>query len=343
MIVTDAGKASSSPHVFPYISFSRDEWARLGASTPLTLGDADLARLQGINERVSLAEVSDIYLPLSRLLNLYVSACGDLHRATDTFLGGPAAKVPFITGIAGSVAVGKSTTARILQALLARWPGHPRVDLVATDGFLYPNRVLEERGLLGRKGFPESYDVRRLIRFLADVKSGRAEVAAPVYSHLIYDIVPDQFQVVRQPDIVIVEGLNVLQTGPRPGPNVLPFDPRPGSTIPSPSGSHRASTVFVSDFFDFSIYVDAEEAFITRWYMERFLTLVKTAFRDPNSYFHRYASLSIEEAVTFAETIWQEINGPNLRENILPTRERARLILEKGSNHCVRSVRLRRL
>lgn len=337
MVVTDAGKASFSPYIAPYISFSREEWARLGASTPLTLCEADLTRLRGINERVSLAEVSDIYLPLSHLLSLYVSAARDLYQATDTFLTGPAAKVPlprtFIIGIAGSVAVGKSTTARILQALLARWPGHPRVDLVATDGFLYPNRILEERGLLGRKGFPESYDVRRLIRFLADVKSGRAEVVAPVYSHLIYDIVPDQFQVVRQADIVIVEGLNVLQTGPRPG-----------STIPaSPSGSRRASTVFVSDFFDFSIYVDAEEAFITRWYMERFLTLVKTAFRDPNSYFHRYASLSIEEAVTFAETVWQEINGPNLRENILPTRERARLILEKGSNHGVRSVRLRRL
>ena len=358
MVVTDAGKASFSPYISPYISFSREEWARLGASTPLTLSEADLARLRGINERVSLAEVSDIYLPLSRLLSLYVSASRDLYQATDTFLGGPAVKVPlprtFIIGIAGSVAVGKSTTARILQALLARWPGHPRVDLVATDGFLYPNRILEERGLLGRKGFPESYDVRRLMRFLADVKSGRAEVAAPVYSHLIYDIVPDQFQVVRQADIVIVEGLNVLQTDPRPGPDILPFGRRPGSTIPgsiipaspipaSLSGSRRASTVFVSDFFDFSIYVDAEEAFITRWYMERFLTLVKTAFRDPNSYFHRYASLSIEEAVTFAETVWQEINGPNLRENILPTRERARLILEKGSNHGVRGVRLRRL
>jgi type I pantothenate kinase len=344
VIVTDAGKASSSPHISSYISFARDEWARLGASTPLTLSEADLARLRGINERVSLAEVSDIYLPLSRLLSLYVSASRDLHRATSTFLGGSAAKVPFIIGIAGSVAVGKSTTARILQALLARWPGHPRVDLVATDGFLYPNRVLEERGPLGRKGFPESYDVRRLIRFLADLKSGRTEVAAPVYSHLVYDIIPDQFQVVRQPDIIIVEGLNVLQTDSRPGPNVPLFDPRPGSTISaSSSGSRRASTVFVSDFFDFSIYVDAEETFITRWYMERFLTLVKTAFRDPNSYFHRYASLSIEEAVTFAETIWQEINGPNLRENILPTRERARLILEKGSNHSVRSVRLRRL
>lgn len=349
MVVTDAGKASFSP----YISFSREEWARLGASTPLTLSEADLARLRGINDRVSLAEVSDIYLPLSRLLSLYVSGARDLYQAIDTFLGGPAAKVPlprtFIIGIAGSVAVGKSTTARILQALLARWPGHPRVDLVATDGFLYPNRILEERGLLGRKGFPESYDVRRLMRFLADVKSGRAEVVAPVYSHLIYDIVPDQFQVVRQADIVIVEGLNVLQTDPRPGPDILPFGRRPGSTIPgstipaSPSGSRRAFTVFVSDFFDFSIYVDAEEAFITRWYMERFLTLVKTAFRDPNSYFHRYASLSIEEAVTFAETVWQEINGPNLRENILPTRERARLILEKGSNHGVRGVRLRRL
>ncbi len=317
---------AGKPDFSPYVSFTREEWSRLRAATPLTLSEADLVKLHGLNERVSLDEVVEVYLPLSRLLNLYVAATQDLFRTTDTFLDGPAAKVPFIIGVAGSVAVGKSTTARILQALLARWPNHPKVDLVTTDGFLYPNQALIERGILGRKGFPESYDVRRLIRFMADVKSGRAEVAAPVYSHLTYDIVPDQYQVISEPDVVIVEGLNVLQTGPRQGP-------------PPP----RVPVVFVSDFFDFSIYVDADEAHIRRWYVERFLTLVETAFRDPQSYFHRYATLTRDEAALVAEHIWRDINRLNLQENILPTRERARLILRKSEDHSVQEVRLRKI
>jgi type I pantothenate kinase len=307
----------------PYVRFSRDEWARLRASTPLTLSEGDLAQLRGINERISLGEVADIYLALSRLLNLYVAASQNLHRVSDTFLGSPAAKVPYVIAVAGSVAVGKSTTARILQALLARWPDHPQVDLVTTDGFLFPNRVLEERGLMERKGFPESYDRRRLVRFLADVKSGRPEVTAPVYSHLTYDIVPDEEQVVRRPDIVIVEGLTVLQTS----------DGRTG----------QAPRLFVSDFFDFSLYVDADETDIEQWYLDRFLTLRETAFADERSFFHHFAALSEDEAVQVARSIWRSINGVNLHENILPTRERARLILEKAPDHSVRAVRLRKL
>jgi type I pantothenate kinase len=307
----------------PYLDFSREEWASLRAATPLTLSEDDLAELRGINDYVSLEEVADIYLPLSRLLNLYVAATQGLYRVTDTFLGSPAAKVPYVVGIAGSVAVGKSTTARILRALLARWPDHPKVDLITTDGFLYPNRTLEERGLMKRKGFPESYDLRRLVRFVADVKSGRDEVKAPVYSHLSYDIVPGRFHVVGQPDVMIVEGLNVLQTGAA----------HPG---PSPQ-------IFVSDFFDFSIYVDAEERHIKQWYVDRFLTLRSTAFQNSASYFHRYASLTAEEAAELALNIWDEINGVNLRENIEPTRARASLILEKGPDHSVRSVKLRKL
>ena len=306
----------------PYVRFTREEWARLRAATPLTLTEGDLAHLRGINERIALDEVADIYLPLSRLLNLYVAASQNLHRVSDTFLGSPAAKVPYVIAIAGSVAVGKSTTARILQALLARWPDHPQVDLVTTDGFLFPNRVLEERSLMERKGFPESYDLRRLVRFLADVKSGQAEVRAPVYSHLTYDIVPNEEQVVRQPDIMILEGLTVLQAG----------DGRAG----------RVPQLFVSDFFDFSIYVDAEESDIEQWYLDRFLTLRETAFTDERSFFHHFAALSEDEAVEVARGIWRSINGLNLHENILPTRERARLILEKDADHSVRAVRLRK-
>ncbi len=306
-----------------FVCFGREEWLKLRAATPLTLSETDLATLHGINERVSLDEVAEIYLPLSRLLNLYVAAAQGLYQVTDTFLGKPAAKVPYVIGVAGSVAVGKSTTARILQALLARWPNHPEVDLVTTDGFLYPNRVLAERKLMRRKGFPESYDVRRLMRFLADVKAGRGEVSAPLYSHLAYDIVAGEVQTVRRPDVVIVEGLNLLQTR----------DGRPG----------KSPRVFVSDFFDFSIYVDSEERHIRKWYVERFLTLRKTVFRDPSSYFHRYAGLTRKEAVAVARRIWRDINGVNLRENILPTRERAHLILRKMADHRVQEVRLRKI
>jgi type I pantothenate kinase len=279
--------------------------------------------LSGLNEEVHLDEVIQVYLPLSRLLNLYVSATQDLYKVTDTFLGKPTSKVPYIVGIAGSVAGGKSTTARILRALLARWPDHPEVDLVTTDGFLYPNRVLEERGWMSRKGFPESYDVGRLLRFVNDVKSGRPEVATPVYSHLVYDVLPDETKLVSQPDVMILEGLNVLQTAN-------------GEQMDVPETS-------ISDFFDFSIYVDADDADLERWYVDRFLTLRDTVFQHKDSYFNRYASLSTEEAKDVARSIWAEINGPNLAQNIKPTRERARLILEKGPDHSVRSVKLRKL
>jgi type I pantothenate kinase len=307
------------------LEFDRDAWARLRQATPLTLTETDLAELRGINEQVSLGEVEAVHLPVSRLLNLHVAATQALRTATDTFLGSPPRATPYVIGIAGSVAVGKSTFARILQALLARWPAHPRVDLITTDGFLLPNRVLETRHALDRKGFPESYDLRQLVEFMARVKGADGPVRAPVYSHQAYDIVPGEFQVVDRPDIVIVEGLNVLQTGE--------------------GGRGRDTTrprVFVSDFFDFSIYLDADEADIERWYVERFLALRETVFRDPRSYFHRYATLTDAEAVATARGIWRRINGVNLRENIAPTRDRARLVFEKGPDHRVRRVRLRR-
>jgi type I pantothenate kinase len=307
----------------PYAIYSRAEWARLRADTPMTLNEADLENLSGLTERVSTEEVVDIYLPLSRLLNLYVEASQGLHGETENFLRKGNHKMPFIIGLAGSVAAGKSTTARVLQALLARWRSHPRVELVPTDGFLFPNAVLETRGLMVRKGFPESYDLARLLNFLADVKSGKARVEAPVYSHLVYDVLSDQTLTVERPDIVIVEGLNVLQ------PAKLPKD---GEVIP-----------FVSDFFDFSIYIDAAEALVEDWYVERFLRLRQTAFRDPASYFHRYATLSEEEARETGLSIWRSINLVNLKENILPTRQRADLILRKGANHAVESVALRKL
>lgn len=313
---------SASTEATLYLHFGRKEWAGLRAATPLTLNEEELIQLRGVNEEVSLDEVAEIYLPLSRLLNLYVAATQNLHRASDAFLGTMATKVPYIIGMGGSVAVGKSTTARVLRALLARWPEHPKVEIVTTDGFLHPNRVLAERGLMERKGFPESYDVKRLMEFVADVKSGRPEVAAPVYSHLVYDIVPDKVKVVKRPDIVILEGLNVLQTA---------------------DVSKRQSKVFVSDFFDFSIYVDAAAPHIESWYIERFLKLRDSVFRDEKSYFHRYADLSNDEARKLAHGIWEKINGPNLEDNIEPTRERATLILRKGPRHAVENVRLRRL
>jgi len=301
-----------------YLSFTRDEWAVLRAATPLTIREKDLEQLRGINENIELDEVAAVHLPLTRLLNLYVSATQNLHKVSATFLGAMAPKVPYVIGIAGSVAVGKSTFARILQALLARWPEHPKVDLVTTDGFLFPNQVLEDRGIMNRKGFPESYDTKRLLQFLRELKAGSPVVQAPVYSHVVYDIVPDDHIEVRQPDILILEGLNVLQVG----------------------GEYDE---FVSDYFDFSIYVDAEEADIQQWYVERFLTLRETVFKNPDSFFKNYAHLTHEEAVQTAQGIWQHINGKNLVENIAPTRDRASLIVEKGNDHRVNNVFLKRL
>lgn len=306
-----------------YTNFERDEWAPLRFNTPLTLTEADLAELRGVNDQLSMRDVEEVYLPLSRLLNLHVAATRDLARVADIFLGKTAGRKPYIIGIAGSVAVGKSTTARVMQALLARWPDHPTVELITTDGFLYPNAQLEERGLMQRKGFPESYDARRLVQFVADVKGGAPTVSAPVYSHLVYDIVPGAEEVVRQPDILIIEGLNVLQGA----------DGRLGD----------GDRPFVSDFFDFSIYVDADEAHIRQWFLSRFQRLRDTAFRDPKSFFRRYAEMSDTEALAFAGRVWTEINGRNLKENIEPTKERAHLILEKGADHSVTRVRLRRL
>ena len=308
----------------PFRFFTKEQWGKLRADTPLTLSREEVRQLQGMNERVSMDEVVKIYLPLSRLLSFYVDAMQDLFHATEVFLGGRnQKKMPYIIGLAGSVAVGKSTTARILQALLARWPGHPKIDLVPTDGFLLPNAVLEEEGLMDKKGFPESYDVQALLRFLSDVKAGKRNVRAPVYSHFSYDVLPGEFIEVDQPDVLIIEGLNVLQ------PGRLPKD---GEAIP-----------FVSDFFDFSVYLDADEAVIHRWYVERFMQLRETAFKDPNSYFHRYSKVGEQEAEEIAHRIWEQTNLSNLRENILPTRQRADLILAKGQDHAIETVALRKL
>ena len=301
-----------------YLTFDREQWSLLRAQTPLTLSEKELEALRGINDRIDLDEVATIYLPLTRLLNLYVAATQNLHRVSATFLGTMAPKMPYVIGIAGSVAVGKSTSARILQALLMRWPEHPRVELITTDGFLYPNAVLEERGLMNRKGFPESYDTKRLLQFVRDVKAGTPEVSAPVYNHVIYDVMADQEEVVHQPDILIIEGLNVLQVG-------------------------SDNTEFVSDYFDFSIYIDAREIDIEAWFTERFQTLRKTVFQDPNSFFRRFADLTQEQAVELAHEIWTGINGKNLKENIQPTRARASLVIEKGADHKVSAVHLRKL
>ncbi len=307
----------------PYRTFSRAAWAALREDAPMTLTVEEVTRLRSLHDRLDITEVEDIYLTLSRLLSLYVAATQRLFRAQERFLGTEDVKMPFIIGVAGSVAVGKSTTARVLQALLARWPNVPKVELITTDGFLFPNAVLEREGLMEKKGFPESYDLPALLRFLTDVKAGRRPVRAPIYSHLVYDITPNQWIEVDRPDILIVEGLNVLQTGR------LPKD---GKAIP-----------FVSDFFDFSVYLDADDDVLKTWYVNRFLTLRSTAFRDPKSYFHRYSGLSDQEAVNTASSIWERINLVNLHENIVPTRQRADLILKKSASHQVEEVSLRRL
>ena len=307
----------------PYRVFTREQWARLRDDTPMTLEPGEFDRLRSLHDRLDLKEVEEIYLPLSRLLSIYVDATTRLFQAQREFLGIRERKVPYIIGIAGSVSGGKSPTARVLQALLARWSPRPKVDLVTTDGFLHSNAVLERLGLIQKKGFPASYDLPRLLSFLSDIKSGRRGVRAPVYSHLTWDIVPNQWQEIDQPDILIVEGVNVLQTGPLP---------RDGKAV-----------AVVSDFFDFSIYIDADEAVLREWYIRRWLTLRDTAFTDPRSYFKRYALLSDEEATATATAIWERTNLANLEDNILPTRPRATLILKKGADHVIESVALRRL
>ncbi|WP_298254913.1 type I pantothenate kinase [uncultured Arthrobacter sp.] len=319
---TGPQQTSGAETFTPFVELDRQMWSRLSHEIESPLNVEDVQRLKGLGDALNLDEVREVYLPLSRLLNLYIAAAGQLHRATNTFLGETTTRTPFVIGVAGSVAVGKSTTARVLRELLRRWPGTPRVDLVTTDGFLYPNAELERRGLMQRKGFPESYDRRRLLRFVSEVKSGAAEVRAPWYSHLTYDIVPGREVVVRRPDVLIVEGLNVL----------APARPR----------SDGITGLALSDFFDFSIFVDAKTAHIRQWYVRRFQSLRTSAFADPDSYFHRYAGLTDDEARETATGIWERINEPNLLMNVLPTRGRAQLVLTKDADHSVRRMLLRK-
>ncbi|WP_297112280.1 type I pantothenate kinase [uncultured Devosia sp.] len=307
----------------PYRTFTKQQWSDLRNGQPMTLTAEDIDRLRSLSDPISLAEAEEVYLPLSRLLSYYVEAVQGLHHVSSRFLNTPGDKVPFIIGVAGSVAVGKSTTSRILRALLSRWPSSPKVDLVTTDGFLHPNRVLEERGLMQRKGFPESYDRARFVNFLGDIKSGKSRVAVPVYSHLVYDVVPGEEVIIDRPDILIVEGLNILQ------PGELPRDGKP--------------IVFASDFIDFSIYIDADVEDLRDWYLTRFFRLRETAFRDPTSFFRKFSQMSEEEAGEFGRNVWETINLPNLLENVLPTRGRADLILKKGKDHRVDEVKLKRL
>ncbi len=307
----------------PYHHFTKAQWSALRADEPMTLTGDDIKRLRTLSDPISLEEAEQIYLPLTRLLSFYVEAVQGLHNVSTRFLDTPNQKVPFIIGVAGSVAVGKSTTARILRALLRRWKSSPKVDLVTTDGFLYPNAVLEERGIMERKGFPESYDRARFVNFLAAIKSGLGNVAVPVYSHLVYDVVPDAQVIIDRPDILIVEGLNILQPGELP---------RTGKPI-----------LFASDFLDFSIYIDADEADLRDWFMERFFRLRETAFQDPTSFFHRFAEISEQEAGALGQKVWETINLPNLLDNVLPTRGRADLILKKGASHLIEDVQLRRV
>jgi type I pantothenate kinase len=315
--------AKRSPVPAPYHHFTKAEWGALRADEPMTLSAEDIKRLRTLSDPISLEEAEDIYLPLTRLLSFYVEAVQGLHNVSTRFLETPDQRVPFVIGVAGSVAVGKSTTARILQALLQRWPSSPKVDLVTTDGFLYPNAVLTERGIMSRKGFPESYNRARFVQFLSDIKSGKGQVRVPVYSHLVYDVVSGEEVTIDRPDILIVEGLNILQ------PGELPRDGKP--------------ILFASDFIDFSIYIDADTEALETWFMDRFFRLRETAFRDPTSFFRRFAEMSETEAGEFGRNVWRTINLPNLVENVLPTRARADLILTKGQSHMIETVQLRRV
>jgi type I pantothenate kinase len=315
--------AKRPPVLAPYHHFTKAEWSALRADEPMTLTREDISRLRTLSDPISLEEAEEVYLPLTRLLSFYVEAVQGLHNVSTRFLEAPDEKVPFIIGVAGSVAVGKSTTARILQALLQRWPSSPKVDLVTTDGFLYPNAVLAERGIMERKGFPESYDRPRFVQFLADIKSGKANVKAPVYSHLVYDVVDGSEVTIDRPHILVVEGLNILQ------PGELPKDGKP--------------ILFASDFIDFSVYIDADTDDLEDWFMERFFRLRETAFKDPTSFFRRFAEMSEAEAGEFGRMVWRTINLPNLEQNVLPTRGRADLVLKKGKSHLIETVQLRRV